>query len=103
MQVSIMVDGTEYKGTPDDLAEILRAISLGKTYISDNKGILRIEDMNTHHIRNALLKKYRDWCSELSRYHGIELLLKLENDPTVDDIEFVNLLEAYIFRVNTGE
>ena len=77
-------DGTEIKGTPNNVRKmgyfdknsnisLLDDNSLAKLgyYRSDSKGILEIKLMNTLHIRNAILKIYREWIECVAREEDI--------------------------------
>lgn len=67
-------NGMVLEGTEIQVRSTVRALGLdanrlveGQYYDSASRGPILIEDMDTNHIRNAILKLYREWVSSL--YH----------------------------------
>jgi hypothetical protein len=67
-------DGTKFVGTFDQLEKVASALGMkitgvGKTprgyYMSDSKGLVKITEMNDHHIRRALVKRSKDYFTEV--------------------------------------
>lgn len=76
-------DGTVIKGTPEQVSRVIKVMGeedeSGVYYHSASKGAVRIADMNSYHLRNAICKLYRDWTAGL-------------NSKPLD--EFLNLIKA---------
>lgn len=95
-------DGTVIEGTAEQVNRILAA--MGQTpnatewYHSESKGWVPIATMETTHIRNAMLKMYREWVTTLSTYSGQHLIILLRDGPT--NQTFAALLTEYIKRTN---
>lgn len=99
-------NGATVEGTATQIVSIARAlgytVNLGNTYQSESQGTLLIDEMQTSHIRNALLKKYRAWAQNLNTAPNNRALLNaLRNGP--NDKEFTDLLTAFVVRVNSGQ
>jgi hypothetical protein len=67
-------DGTKFTGTFDQLEKVASALGLkitgvGRTprgyYMSESKGLVKITEMNDHHIRRALVKRSKDYFTEI--------------------------------------
>ena len=65
-------DGTEIKGTEDQIFSIMKRLGYSKQeidsnyYESSSKGRILISDMDTQHIKNAFLKELK-YCVDLQR------------------------------------
>jgi hypothetical protein len=104
MDITVTFEGKSYTGSVKAMQVLLKKLAKGKPlYTSDTNGQVFIEDMNTNHIRNAILKKYRAWVAGLSDLWGTALLTAMSDDPTTDDVEFRNLLLEYVKRIAIEE
>ena len=99
--------GAVVEGTGDEIAALLSkgvepAVSDLEDsllfYRSDSKGaFLPIATMDINHIRNAMLKRYREWAENLRDLWGDELVETIAAGP-VDDKQFQGLYRAYVAR-----
>lgn len=86
----VLADGTVVEGTDASVKTILEKIGLtpgsgdSVIYVSKSQGPLLIKDMNTLHLRNAMLKLYEKWLANLRDLNGPELLKALEEGPSED-------------------
>ncbi len=69
MQVKLL-SGAVLDGTAEQIGVVLKAlgekgIGNGLYYFSETKGPVLITEMNSMHLRNAILKFYADWVKEL--------------------------------------
>lgn len=60
-------------------------------YPSESKGLKKISEMNESHLKRALLKRAKDYLSEVyeageSNKKFLEKFLKLASDPIIEDI-----------------
>lgn len=102
-------DGSKIEGTTEEIAALLTkglepvdVAASGKFYRSETRGTwVPISTMNIGHIRNALLKTYRDWASALSSKRGEELVKALSAGP--NSPEFSGLFKAYVSRYQREE
>ena len=63
-----MKDGLVLEGTPQQIAETMTKLGIsGSTlfYNSGTHGLILIQNMETYHLRNAIVKMYREWVEEL--------------------------------------
>lgn len=78
-------DGTVISGTQNQVNSVMKAMGLfvpdGVHYKSSHLGIVRIVDMETNHLRNALMKLYRDWLTEVAKQPNTEMLRMLQEGP----------------------
>jgi hypothetical protein len=70
----VFSDGTKFTGTLEQLEKVASALGLKITglentpkgfYVSESKGLVRISEMNDFHIRRALLKRSKDYYTEV--------------------------------------
>lgn len=71
----VFEDGVKFSGTMEQLTKV--AAALGKKindkklpvprgfYRSESKGLVRISEMNEYHLRQALVKRTKDYVSEI--------------------------------------
>ncbi len=95
-------NGVKLAGKLEDVVATAKALghqlNLGSEfYLSSSQGYVRIREMGTEHIRNAMLKYYREWASNLSTKSGRDLLGLMEQGP--DNPTFNALLREYATRV----
>jgi len=69
-QISLTVDGIKIEGSVPKVKETLEKLNY-PYYASQSKGIILIQDMDSEHIRNAILKISKGLI-ELMRYEDIE-------------------------------
>jgi len=112
-EMEITVNGVELKGDNVFVEAMLKSLGISlKTYRSGSTGkILVIRDMDTNHIKNALIKKLRDeevevgWQDidlwELLRAFGgsipEETLLEMSGD------EFIGFFNLFVSELNNDE
>jgi hypothetical protein len=93
-------NGLSVEGTQEQLEEIL--VKLGydnllgdeKYYFSDSKGPVLITEMNTMHLRNAILKFYETWVNNLHSIANPKLLVeKLQNG--IDNKTWLVMVKEY--------
>ena len=87
-------DGTKFTGTLEQLHAVAKTLGLkltgvGKTprgyYESESKGLVKISELNDHHIRRALLKRSKDYFTEVyDRSDSISTFLKKYTNLTAD-------------------
>lgn len=108
MSYSIKVSGITLSGT-DWLDLVHKAKLIDPNFVADgfyyssSKGLIRIADMQSSHLCNALLRKYRDWVASLSpsRVSEADLARAIIEGPS--DTEFRGLFGELIRRLNRGE
>lgn len=97
-------NGMTVSGTSDQVNDVLAKLGYGSLgndgiyYRSQSRGLIRIVDMDENHLRNAMLKMYREWAADLSNQRGIQLLQNLSNGPS-NNVTFVALLKEYAKKV----
>ena len=92
-------DGTIITGLPENLAKLglLKDANVSGYYRSETKGLIKISDMNDIHIKNALMKHYREHLDKLNKEDNLELVaLGLNTGP--DDLETIQLLDELFKR-----
>ena len=64
----VVVEGTleQIQQVASTFKSTIPSLDDGTWYMSSTKGLVRIRDMETQHLRNALLKRYREFVSQLS-------------------------------------
>jgi hypothetical protein len=99
----MLSNGVAVEGTAEQIKRIITALGLSDhipaTYESTTHGIMFIENMDTQHIRNALLKKVRAWVERLSKASDTDVLQALHSFAL--DTEFIDLKNEFSKRVNT--
>ena len=93
-------NGTVIEGNIDEVNEILykwpsSAVSTydkGQYYLSDSKGLMLIRDMHPTHLKNAILKRYQEWLSELKFLDEVKFVQALSNGPE----KLLRLIEEYV-------
>lgn len=94
-------NGAVLTGTPEQVISTAKMLGYSVDdslfYNSSTHGRVLINEMSTHHLKNALLKMYRDWAASLSGLSEKDLVLALRNGCT--DKTFINLLAEYVTRI----
>lgn len=82
-------DGSSIEGTNEQVLRMLNALGIDPSFMdkefyhSSSKGTIRIADMETTHLKNAVLKQYREWVANLSsETNPRELVTKIVNGIT---------------------
>lgn len=97
----ILENGATIEGTGETIKEILSLMGEYKDkvlfYNSSSRGTILISEMETTHLRNAILKGYKEWVDSLHKIFDVrELLSQFANgceDPT-----WLALVEEYSTR-----
>lgn len=93
-------DGTSFNGTFEQLQKVASALGMKITgietyprgyYPSESKGLVKISDMNDFHIKRALLKRSKDYFTEIfdkddTNRQFITKYSQLLDDPTIADL-----------------
>ena len=88
-------NGAIISGSQDIVIAMLKQLGeWDNLYLSDSQGAMFISDMATTHIKNALLKIYREWITYVSTLRGTDLVEELQTGPG-DYCNFNNLLKEY--------
>jgi len=83
-------NGMVLRGTPEQVMEVVKGlgfktpVDLRKYYNSESKGWIKISDMETTHLKNAILKMYRAWVLELAKIEEPAVLVKAITDGIAD-------------------
>jgi len=98
--------GATVTGTPAQIAELLKTVDGTDTsaglYYSESKGaFLPIAEMYPRHIKNAMLKLYRQWTENLSHLDGTKLIKEIQAGTT--DPTMISLITAYIQAIKDGK
>ena len=97
-------NGTVVEGTLEQISAIAKVF--GETletsgfYHSSTHGWVEIRTMTDSHLRNAMLKVYREWANNLSGLSDLQLINALRSNCT--DKTFISLLAEFITRT-TGK
>lgn len=97
-------DGNVVVGTADEIAALVKAgavkgddlLETGEYYNSATRGIIKISGMDINHIRNAMIKEYRNFTATLAGLRGDALLAALYNGPNTK--QMLGLYKAYSLR-----
>lgn len=88
-------DGTVIEGTEHQIQNIMKALGIfvadGIHYESTTHGIVRISDMADSHIKNSVLKIYREWVDGLRTKTFSEITAALRNGPS-DNVTLLGLV-----------
>jgi hypothetical protein len=73
-------NGLTIIGTESEVLDAMRKLGYGdqsnKFYNSESKGLILISDMETSHLRNAVLKLNREWAESLSGIYDPETVVE---------------------------
>lgn len=91
--MKVTYNGMEFDGTPAEIQAVVEKINGGKVNIAagvynSSRGPLFISEMETQHLINAVLKRYRDWISGINgrEQTPASVLTLLMNGPTDDEL-----------------
>lgn len=94
-------NGRIVEGTAQEVSEYLLLLEKREThtYESESRGTLIIEDMDTKHLKNAVLKKVKEGISELYEIDDVKELVELIREGILfEDDEFENMLNELEIR-----
>lgn len=82
-------DGMVLEGTQEQIVDVMKRMGLsgdGMFYRSESKGLMVIKEMQSIHLRNAILKMYSEWVDSLHKIAEpkavVKSILDGPNDPT---------------------
>lgn len=94
-------NGVKVEGTVDQVKQAAKAFGynfeMHGYYNSSSRGLVRITEMDTRHIRNAMFAKYRDWFNGLGGKTDLDLAKSLV-DAGPNDREFTELYAEFVKR-----
>lgn len=97
-------DGTVVEGSVEKIKTVANALGFQFNtrglYVSESRGVVRIADMDSVHLRNALLKKTREWAADLYKVPVRDLAKVMAEGPT--DLEYADLYAELAQRSVTG-
>lgn len=78
---TVLPNGLSMEGTPEQIKDVLSSLGFkgigdGTYYYSESKGPVLISEMNSVHLRNAILKFYKEWVDELHKEMNPKLVVK---------------------------
>jgi hypothetical protein len=90
--MNVTLNGVRMEGTPAQIAEVARKLGVavdndGVHYLSQSRGLIRIDQMSEEHLLRTIRKRLREWASGLQNKEGLELLTALSagrNDVTTN-------------------
>jgi hypothetical protein len=97
----ILPNGLSLEGDMDEIVKTSNKLGFGNpfegVYFSSSRGPVRIKDMNTTHLRNAILKQYEAWVVSL---HAIRNPRVLVNEMTqgITDKTWLTMVAEYVTR-----
>lgn len=95
-------NGLTVTGTIEQIKQVGQTFGevpqIGALYNSSTHGLVPIRTMDTTHIRNALLKKMRNWVDDLKSVSDKEVLQATQFFSL--DTEFVELRKEFNTRIN---
>jgi hypothetical protein len=97
MQLS---NGLVVEGSLQNILDVIHALHLPDrlpVYQSETQGPIVIAAMETTHIKNAILKKIRNWSPSGS--FDSEVVKILQTSPLQDDLEFQDLRAEFLRRM----
>jgi Fe-S cluster assembly iron-binding protein IscA len=96
-------NGVEVNGTSEQIQDVMTKLGytnlLGddRYYFSETKGAILISDMNTMHLRNAILKYYETWVADLHKIKNPKEVVKLMMDG-INNATWLAMVEEYAQR-----
>ena len=96
-------NGMEVEGTFEQIRKVAETFGIrnpfpaDKYYESETKGLLLISDMETTHLRNAILKQYTTWVDSLHSITNPQVLVRTVING-ITDFNFVSMLTEYSKR-----
>lgn len=96
-------NGIKVEGTAEQVRDIIE--KLGYTnmvgdelfYFSSTKGWILIKEMNTTHLRNAILKYYESWVKSLHEVRNPRVLVN-KMEAGISDKTWLAMLKEYYTR-----
>jgi cytochrome oxidase Cu insertion factor (SCO1/SenC/PrrC family) len=93
-------DGTKCTGTIEQIKKVASALGMKVTglskvpkgyYMSESQGLVKVSEMNDHHIRRALVKRSKDYFTEIyskddTNKKFLQKYLDLTNDKSVVEL-----------------
>ncbi len=107
MATVTLASGAKFSGTTAEVTEFMAKMGVdsaasGMYYSSTHDTWVPVSTMNIVYLKNALLKRYREWVEELSGVKdSVEFLNKLAAGPT-DDAVLVMLLSELTRKVSAS-
>ncbi len=102
----VLPDGTAIEGTLEQIQRVAQALGQrvpnlddGVHYHSSSKGLVRIDSMETTHLRNALLARYRAFVSDLSNKPTVIVAAEIQSPS---DKTLVGLMGELVSRLKRG-
>ncbi len=95
-------NGIVIEGSQDQIKDTLKKLGIegfgdGTYYYSSSRGIVKITDMHTTHLRNAILRYYQDWVNNLHKItNPRELVNKLIDG--IEDKTWIAMIREYSKR-----
>ncbi len=96
-------NGISVEGDVDSVRETIEKLGFSNMvgdethYFSQTKGWILIKDMNTTHLRNAILKYYETWVNKLHEVRNPKLLVAKMQDG-ISDKTWLSMLKEYYRR-----
>lgn len=89
-------NGVTVEGTPTQITEIAKTLGYPASmfYNSSTQGLVAISGMAKPHLKNAIIKLYREWVEALSRTDDVTFLKRIEEGPS-DNAVLVAMLEEF--------
>lgn len=97
-------NGATLEGTPDVVNSMLEKLGVaedGVHYRSETKGLIPISTMDTRHIRNAILKIYRNWVDGLREVSDEQFVDALRKGAGSGNITLLALVKELTSRPRT--
>lgn len=93
-------NGMVIEGTPDQLIDMVKKLGMEDVidlrsgyYKSSTQGWVKISEMNTMHLRNAILKQYKEWVDDMHKIKNPRELVKMITDGISDKTWLAMLVE----------
>jgi len=96
----VLPNGLVLEGSESQVVSTARQLgfSLAKDfYLSESKGYVHIKNMNTTHLRNAILKQYRGWVASLSVIRNPRILVTAMMEG-LTDATWLAMVKEYAAR-----
>jgi hypothetical protein len=99
-------NGTKISGSRENVFVLLKELAdkspnynySSTHYYSESGGVyIPIKEMETRHLRNAILKRYRKWVLDLSNVSNSQKLVKMLMQG-INEILWLNMVEEYSTR-----
>lgn len=92
-------NGLVIEGDQTQVVETVKKLgfNLRGYYNSESKGLVKITDMHTSHLRNAILKYYEDWVNGLHSISNPQVLVE-RLITGIDDEMWIDMVKEYNTR-----